>query len=162
MLLKTQYLGSGCNLIDLHYKYKIGYTTLSKIVRKVCKAVREVLREECIPKFTEERCMINAKRLERHADFPKCLGTLDDKHVRIVKPDFSGSQFYNYKKFHSIVLFVVADANCLLTMLKLDLVVENRIALSSKIGQVIWAIKFQQRKEEVHLILEEMFALITS
>jgi hypothetical protein len=36
---------------------------------------------------------------------------LDGKHVRIIQPEFSGSQFYNYKKFFSVVLFVVADAN---------------------------------------------------
>ncbi|KDR23654.1 hypothetical protein L798_14162, partial [Zootermopsis nevadensis] len=40
-------------------------------------------------------------------------GALDGKHVRIVKPDFSGSQFFNYKKFHFVVLFVFADANYL-------------------------------------------------
>lgn len=45
-------------------------------------------------------------------DFPNCLGSVDGKHIRIVKPSQSGSFFFNYKGFHSIVLLGVVNANC--------------------------------------------------
>ncbi|XP_069608696.1 uncharacterized protein [Ranitomeya imitator] len=45
-------------------------------------------------------------------DFPNCLGAVDGKHIRIIKPARTGSEFFNYKKYFSVVLMAIADANC--------------------------------------------------
>lgn len=45
------------------------------------------------------------------ANFPHCLGAVDGKHIRIIKPTKSGSMFLNYKHFFSIVLMAVVDTN---------------------------------------------------
>ena len=39
------------------------------------------------------------------------LGALDGKHIRIRCPAKGGSQFYNYKGYHSIVLLALVDAH---------------------------------------------------
>jgi hypothetical protein len=40
-----------------------------------------------------------------------CDGALDGKHVRIMPPPGSGTQYYNYKNFCSIFLMSLANAN---------------------------------------------------
>lgn len=89
----------------------LGHSTVSKFIRKIYTAVWRDLHEECIPRFTREGWLENAELFFERANFPNCIGALDGKHVRSVQPDFSGSQFFNYKKIFSVVLFVVADAN---------------------------------------------------
>lgn len=48
------------------------------------------------------------------AQFPNCLGAVDGKHIRIIKPAQSGS-YYNYIKYFSIILMAVCDSNYMFT-----------------------------------------------
>ena len=44
-------------------------------------------------------------------NFPHALRTMGSKHVRIVKAEQSSSDYYNYKKIFSVVMFTIVDAN---------------------------------------------------
>lgn len=45
-------------------------------------------------------------------NFPHVVGALDGKHVRITCPSGSGSLFFNYKKYYSLVMLGLVNAHC--------------------------------------------------
>ena len=53
-------------------------------------------------------------------NFHHVLRTIDGKHVAIQKPLHAGSDFYNYKKCHSIIIMAVLDANYKFIWLNID------------------------------------------
>lgn len=70
-----------------------------------------------MPPPSEEGWNDIAKGFQEHANFPNCLGAIDGKHVRIIKPQDSGSLYYNYKHFFSVVLLAVCDVNFVFTFI---------------------------------------------
>lgn len=60
---------------------------------------------------THEKWKEVAERFEHLWNYPNCCGAIDSKHVRMECPINSGSAYYNYKNFHSIVLQAVVDAD---------------------------------------------------
>jgi hypothetical protein len=57
------------------------------------------MRPECLPKPTKEQWELTALEFERRANFPNILGAVDGENIRVIKPEYSGSMFYNYKYF---------------------------------------------------------------
>uniref|UniRef100_A0A8C5LVR0 DDE Tnp4 domain-containing protein n=1 Tax=Leptobrachium leishanense TaxID=445787 RepID=A0A8C5LVR0_9ANUR len=111
LVITLRYLASGCSLQDLHFNFRIGRTTPGKVVQKVCQTIWDTLKEKCIPTPNESTWADIVEGFQDRANFPNCLGAVDGKHIRVVKPELSGSQYMNYKHFFSIGLLAVADAN---------------------------------------------------
>ena len=54
-----------------------------------------------------------AEGFKVNVNFPNYAGSLDGKHIRIIKPQDGRCMFYNYKHFFSIVLLCMCDTNYL-------------------------------------------------
>ena len=63
-----------------------------------------------VPSSEEEWTKVSDEFCNRW-NFPHCIGAMDGKHVTIKCHVNSGSNFYNYKNFFSIVLFAIVDAD---------------------------------------------------
>jgi hypothetical protein len=44
------------------------------------------MRPECIPEPTKGQWKLTAFEFERRTNFPHCLGAVDAKHIRVIKP----------------------------------------------------------------------------
>jgi hypothetical protein len=52
-----------------------------------------------------------AKEFNDKWNFPNCVSAFDGKHVALQAPIDSGTEYFNYNGFLSIVLFAVVDTN---------------------------------------------------
>jgi hypothetical protein len=59
--------------------------------------------------FNEDRRIVSD--FKKQVDFSSCGGAIDGKHIQIVKSARSGSCFYNYKDYCSIVLLAVVNVD---------------------------------------------------
>lgn len=98
-------------MTDLHFQYRIGISTISNIIRQVCKAIWILVKPKCFPQLTEELWLQTAAQFYERANFPHCMAALDGKHIRVIKPAHSGSLYYNYKNYFSILLLALCDAS---------------------------------------------------
>jgi len=78
-------------MMELHFSYRYGVSTISGIIRQVCQAIWQIMKNMCIPAPTEEQWLEVAEGFENRANFPNCIGAIDGKHIRIIKPTESGS-----------------------------------------------------------------------
>lgn len=63
-----------------------------------------------LPETPEEWEKI-ANGFVQKANFPHAIGAVDGKHIRVRKPVNSGSLFFNYKDYFSIVLLAIVDSD---------------------------------------------------
>ncbi|XP_039754276.1 protein ANTAGONIST OF LIKE HETEROCHROMATIN PROTEIN 1-like isoform X2 [Pararge aegeria] len=117
LVITLRYLGTGCSFGELHYNFRLGKSTITGIVREVCETLWEKVTKNVMPEPSEDIWKKIAKDFEKYANFPNCIGAIDGKHIRITKPKDSGSLYYNYKTFFSIVLLALCDSNYCFTFI---------------------------------------------
>nr|CAI5840206.1 unnamed protein product [Callosobruchus analis] len=112
LLVTLRYLATGRSMEDLKFSAIISPQALGNIIPETCKYIYLVLKDEYLkfPKDVHERQEVARDFLNRW-NFPNCGGAIDGKHIRIVKPKNSGSYYFNYKEYCSIVLLAVVNAN---------------------------------------------------
>lgn len=89
----------------------MSHTTIRQAVYETCNAIWDTLYEKHMPFPTERMFSSIEDQFYKKWKFPNCVGAIDGKHIRIKCPANSGSMYFNYKKYFSIVLQGLVDAN---------------------------------------------------
>ncbi|XP_029667638.1 putative nuclease HARBI1 [Formica exsecta] len=116
LLVCLRYLASGDSMASISYAFRIGISTVPKIVSETCEVLWNSLHESVMPPTNKESWLRIADEFKEKWNFPHCIGAIDGKHVVIQAPPHSGSVYYNYKGTHSINLLAVLDANYCFTL----------------------------------------------
>ena len=84
-----------------------------RIIPEVCDAIWQSLKRDFMKKpDSPDAWREVASDFERQWQFPRCVGVIDGKHIRIKAPRKSGSLYFSkYKGFFSIVLMACVDSN---------------------------------------------------
>ena len=117
LALTLRYLATGESQQSLSLIYRIGKATVSKIVSETALAIYNSLRDLFmkVPSSKEEWLNISVG-FEKSWNFPHCIGSIDDKHIQIECPKMTGTYYFNYKGFCSIVLLAICDSNYFFTL----------------------------------------------
>lgn len=105
-----RYYASGSNQRHIASVYRLSKSSFGGILQQVSNAIIVGLKSE-IMEVDERNWIQVANEYNYKWQLPNCLGAFDGKHVAIIKPPGSGSEYFNYKRYHSIILMAVADAN---------------------------------------------------
>ena len=112
LAMTLHHLATGASYTCMQYGWRVPPNTISVMVREVCNVIVDDMRLEYV------RCPVVAAEWKVIADlfwrrwnFPHTCGAIDGKHIAIKKPKNSGSLYFNYKGFFSIVMLAVIDAD---------------------------------------------------
>ncbi|XP_025153600.1 protein ALP1-like [Harpegnathos saltator] len=111
LAITLKYLAQCDTLRSKHLEYRCGKSTVHKIIPEVCNAIWLALQPIVLPTLNSENWKEISKNFFLKWQFPNCIGALDGRHMEIEAPPCSGSEFYNYKGYFSIVLMAMCDAN---------------------------------------------------
>lgn len=101
----------------LHFEFYRGISTISGIIADTAEKLWTVLQPRYMALPAIEQWKGISERYYELWNMPNCLGSIDGKHIRIKCPKKSGSAYYNYKGYFSIVLMASADADGLFTFI---------------------------------------------
>ena len=148
--------------MGLHYVFKrtfrMGKSTVSTVISETCAAIYSCLKDEYLrPPNSKEDWVNIAAGFETTWNYPHCIGSLDGKHIPIECPRMSGTLYYNYKGFYSIVLLAICDARYCFTLFDLGQYGSNNdsgVLANSEIGELFSSNSFKVPDASKHDSLE--------
>lgn len=111
LAITLRYMATGDSYKSLSYGFRVAHNTISLLVPEVCQAIIDKYYAILELPKTEDAWKKIAEDFESRWNFPHCIGAIDGKHVSVKCPPLSGSLYYNYKHFFSLVLMALVDSN---------------------------------------------------
>lgn len=112
LLITLRYMSTGDAYRSMRFNFRVPHNSISILVREVSEAIYQEYKEQVWTRpHTPEEWKEVEQGFANRWNFHHCVGALDGKHVAIQKPKNSGSRYYNYKNFFSVILMAAVDAN---------------------------------------------------
>ena len=110
--LTLRHLASGAKYREMQYGWRVPHNTISVVVREVCEAIVEEYRDELLapPQTAAEWRQISDNWMNSW-NFPHVIGAIDGKHIACKAPANTGSDYFNYKGFFSVILLAVVTSD---------------------------------------------------
>ncbi|KAL6420939.1 hypothetical protein ACFW04_013613 [Cataglyphis niger] len=105
------FLAHGNSVRSKSWDFRIGKSTIYKIIYETCDAIWQALQAQYLPKPLQEKMGKGNRWILKQMDFPNYIGALDGKHITIQASPNSNSLNHNYKRFFSFILMAISDAN---------------------------------------------------
>ncbi|CAF3340251.1 unnamed protein product [Rotaria sp. Silwood2] len=105
-------LGSTSELRTIAHLFGIGKCTAANILHDFCDIIVELFFHRLIkfPVTNQEIKQTTDVFLDKYG-YPMCIGSIDGTHISIEPPTGEETDYYNYKKFHSVIVLAVVDAS---------------------------------------------------
>ncbi|CAF0950124.1 unnamed protein product [Rotaria sordida] len=122
-------LGSSSELRTISHLFGIGVNTTGLIVHEFCNTIIDLFLYKLIkfPTTDAEICETMNGFLTKFG-YPLCLGSLDGTHIHIKPPIGAEPDYYNYKKFHSVIMLATVNSNLMFTYIN-DYLIENNVKI---------------------------------
>ena len=110
--ITLRYLATGDSNKKLMYGFRVAFNTILLLLPEVCEVIYQIYQDEQLkcPSIPQEWCE-KAVHFGQRWNFYHAVGNLDGKYVAIKCPKWSGSKYYHYKGFYSVVLLALVDAD---------------------------------------------------
>lgn len=108
LVIFLRHLGHGYSFRALALEFGVGKTTCASIVWEISRLIIELLMPLYLSVPTAAKLQELADAFEAKWMHPRAVGALDGKHFAVEAPARSGSLYYNYKSFFSIVLLAIS------------------------------------------------------
>ncbi|XP_039285160.1 uncharacterized protein LOC120351507 [Nilaparvata lugens] len=110
LVLFLRYLTVGMSFSSLASSFKLGCSTVNKVILETAEAVWTELQPLYMPVPSALGFKHVADEFESTTGFPHVLGIIDGRHVRVKCPD--NPESLAEKSNYSVVLHIIAGANC--------------------------------------------------
>ena len=104
-------LGNPETIRSVSDRFNVTKSSVFRILRRICHAIVNNLAAQFISWPSGERLKKVAEQFQRKKGLPNCIGCIDGTHIPIKAPYDNAEQYVNRKKFHSIQLQGVCDAD---------------------------------------------------
>eukprot|EP00057_Strongylocentrotus_purpuratus_P004800 XP_003729473.1 PREDICTED: putative nuclease HARBI1 [Strongylocentrotus purpuratus] len=104
LAITLRFLVRGNSYRSLAYDFRVAHNSISTFVPEVCTAIYKEYKEKMFNMaYTQDEWKAVARQFGTRWKFHHCCGAIDGKHIAIKKT--------NYKRFCSVVLLAIVDAN---------------------------------------------------